>query len=85
MATPIYLHRDPDVAVVKLNYDKAVEGLGKICVEFQVLETHLKVAIAKLLDPDDHRLGVIVTAQLSFKAIVDLFGALHQQFFTVCC
>jgi hypothetical protein len=81
MATPIYLSRDPDEAVVKLNYEKAVEALGKICVEFQLLETHLKVAIGNLLDSDDYRPGVIVTAKLSFQATLDLFGALYQHRF----
>jgi len=58
-------------------YD-AEEALGKICVEFQRLESHLKVAMADLLDPHDSVPGMIVTAQVSFKAILDLFGALYQ-------
>jgi hypothetical protein len=55
------------------NYEKTVEGLGKICVEFQRLESYLKLAIPVLLAPDDLRLGGIVTAQLSFNATLDLF------------
>jgi hypothetical protein len=71
----------PDEAVIDLNYDRAVQALGKICVEFQSLETYLKVAVGQLLAPDDARLGVILTAQLSFKATLDLFGALYQHRF----
>jgi hypothetical protein len=66
---------------LKLNYDKSVETLGKITVEFQVLETQLKAAIGMLLDPVNHRLGLIVTAQLSFKATLDLLGALYEERF----
>jgi hypothetical protein len=81
MADPIYLPKRPHDVVVKLNYDSAVETLGKICVEFQRLESHLKVAIADLLDPHDSVPGMIVTAQVSFKAILDLFGALFEHRF----
>src|SRR4029077_12234226 len=66
---------------LKLNYDKSVETLGKITVEFQVLETQLKAAIGMLLDPVNHRLGLIVTAQLPFKATLDLLGALYEERF----
>jgi hypothetical protein len=64
------------------NYEKTVEGLGKICVEFQRLESYLKLAIPVLLAPDDLRLGGIVTAQLSFNATLDLFYALYHYRFT---
>jgi hypothetical protein len=60
------------------NYEKTVEGLGKICVEFQRLESYLKIAIPILLAPDDLGLGGIVTAQLSFNATLDLFYALYH-------
>jgi len=60
------------------NYDKAIEGLGTICVEFQRLESHLKATITLLLSPDDLKLGTIVTAQLSFNAILDLLYALYH-------
>ena len=65
----------------QVNYEKTVEGLGKICVEFQRLEGYLKTAISLLLVPDDFRLGTIVTAQLSFPATLDLFYALYHHRF----
>jgi hypothetical protein len=81
MTPPTYLREFPDQIVIDLNYERAVEAIGKVCVEFQRLETLLKVAIGDLVDPPDHRLGMIVTAQLSFKAILDLFGALFEHRF----
>jgi hypothetical protein len=60
------------------NYNKAIEGLGTICVEFQGLEWVLKSAIALLICPNDTPIGVIVTAQLSFNATLDLFYALYH-------
>ena len=60
------------------NYDKAIEGLGIICVEFQRLEWVLKSAIALLICPNDTPVGVIVTAQLSFIATLDLLYALYH-------
>ena len=62
----------------QLNYEKVVEGLGKICVEFQRLETNLKAALGLLVDPDNIHIGTIVTAQLSFGAILDLMYALYH-------
>jgi len=63
------------------NYDKAVEGLGTICVEFQRLELYLKQAIALLICPNDTPVGTIVTAQLSFNATLDLLYALYHHRF----
>lgn len=80
MTPSTYYQKPPDQTVIDLEYERAVEAIGKVCVEFQRLETLLKVAIGDLLDPD-HRLGMIVTAQLSFKAILDLFGALFEHRF----
>jgi hypothetical protein len=65
-------------ATMRVNYNQAVEGLGRICVEFQRLETILKTATASLVHPDDRRVGAIVTAQLSFRALLDLYYALHH-------
>jgi hypothetical protein len=81
MSTPRYLPNFPDELVVKANYDKAVEGLGKISVAFQQLEDSLKIGVGKLVDPNDVQLSTILTAQLSFQAILDLFGALYQHRF----
>jgi hypothetical protein len=65
-------------ATMRVNYNQAVEGLGRICVEFQLLETILKTATASLVDPKDSTIGAIVTAQLSFRALLDLYYALHH-------
>jgi hypothetical protein len=55
--------------------------LGRISVEFQRLESRLASGIAFLLDPDDAYLGAIVTAQLSFRVLIDLFAApYHHRF-----
>jgi hypothetical protein len=63
---------------MRVNYNQAVEGLGKICVEFQRLETILKTATASLVHPNDPTVGAIVTAQISFRALLDLYYALHH-------
>jgi hypothetical protein len=65
-------------ATMRVNYNQAVEGLGRICVEFQRLEKILKTATASLVHPNDRRVGAIVTAQLSFRALLDLYYALHH-------
>jgi hypothetical protein len=65
-------------ATMRVNYNQAVEGLGRICVEFQRLETILKTATASLVHPNDPTVGAIVTAQLSFRALLDLYYALHH-------
>lgn len=66
---------------IQLKYEQAVEGLGRISVEFQRLESRLASGIAFLLDPDDAYLGAIVTAQLSFRVLIDLFAALYHHRF----
>ena len=60
------------------NYKKTVQGLGLICAEFQHLESVLKLTIPLLIDPKDLRLGKIITAELSFKATLDLLCALYH-------
>jgi hypothetical protein len=64
------------------NYEKTIEGLGTICVEFQGLESFLKSAIALLICPNDTPVGIIVTAQLSFNATLDLLYALYHHRFS---
>jgi hypothetical protein len=78
MSEPYYLPKLPDQTVIKLNYERAVEALGKVCVAFQALETDFKSAIGELVDPIDVHLGMIITAQLSFKGVLDLFEALFD-------
>jgi len=68
----------PEPPEIQLNYEKAIAGLGKICVEFQRLETCLKAATGLLLDPTDFQVVTIVTAQLSFGAIIDLLYSLYR-------
>src|SRR5437868_3178594 len=68
----------PELPDIQLNYEKAVAGLGKICVEFQRLETHLKAATGLLLEPTDPQVGMIVMAQLSFRTIIDLLYSLYH-------
>ncbi len=63
---------------VRLSYNQAVQEIGKICVEFQRLETILRTATASLVHPSEPTIGAIVTAQLSFRALLDLYYALHQ-------
>jgi hypothetical protein len=76
-----YLRSPPDEAVMWANYQKAVFGLGRISVEFQRLETVLKLGIGLLIDPGDRKVGTILTAQLSFVKILDTFGALYAHRF----
>src|SRR5260221_2428760 len=78
---PTYYQPPPDQAIIDLNYNQAIEAIGKVSVEFQRLETLLKVAAGHLVDPLDHRLSLIITAQLSFKAVLDLFGAIFEHRF----
>lgn len=46
---PTYYQNLSDQTVIELNYQRAVEALGKVCVER--LETLLKVAFGHLVDP----------------------------------
>jgi hypothetical protein len=46
---PTYYQNPSDQTVIELNYQQAVEALGKVCVER--LETLLKVAFGDLVDP----------------------------------
>ena len=76
MSEPHDFPTAPDRTVIKLNYERAVEALGKVCVEFQALETDFKDAVGELIDPLDYRLGLIIASQLPFKGVLDLFQAL---------
>ncbi len=59
-------------------------ALGSVTVEFAVLEMQLQSAIGILLvgtKLDQQSIGRIVTAELSFRQSVHLFGALHRDMF----
>jgi hypothetical protein len=60
------------------NYEKTVHGLGSICVEFQRLESFLKLATPILVNPKDLHLGKVITAELSVRATLDLLYALYH-------
>jgi hypothetical protein len=51
-------------------------ALGKVTAEFASLEHSLKVLAGLLLHKTDQELGQIVTAQLSFRSLLDLVGSL---------
>lgn len=55
-----------------------VHGLGLICIEFQMLETALKAGISELVAIDDPILGTLITAEVSFKGLLDLLFAVFE-------
>ena len=42
-----------------------------VCIEFQILETVLKAWIGELAAKDDRILGSLISAELSFKGLVE--------------
>jgi hypothetical protein len=55
-----------------------VHGLGLVCIEFQMLETLIKAAIGEFAASGERVLGSLITAELPFKAAVDLLYALFE-------
>jgi hypothetical protein len=53
-------------------------GLGNFIMEFQLLETFIKDAISFLLNKNDSTPGRIVTAEMSFRALLDVLAALFH-------
>ena len=51
-------------------------GLGNFIMQFQLLETLIKDAISFLLNEGDSTLGRIVTAEMPFRALLDVLAAL---------
>jgi len=49
VTSPTYYQNPSDQTLIDLNYQQAVEALGKVCAER--LETLLKVAFGDLVDP----------------------------------
>ena len=70
----------PDVSEESLSgYSENVkQSIGEVVVWFEDLDTQLSSAISFLLKRDD-TVGQIVTAELSFKSKVNLFGVLFRQ------
>ena len=59
-------------------WEQVVHGLGLVCIEFQILETLIKAAISEFAASGERVLGSVITAELSFKAAVDLLYALFD-------
>ena len=60
-------------------YDTVARELGSLNIEFNHLELFIARCIWELLDHfEDPNLGSLITAQLSFKAKLDLLGALSK-------
>jgi len=53
-----------------------LEPIGSVTVNFAMLEGNLESFIWDLIGQDT-RLGQIITAQLSFRQLIDLFGSLY--------
>ena len=62
-------------AAAKQKFDEVTNGLGRVCMEFQKLESVLKWAISELMSKDDPMIGSMITAELSFDRLVDLLYA----------
>jgi len=54
-----------------------LEPIGLVTVNFSMLEGTLKFFIGILIN-SEHRLGQIITANLNFRQLIDLFGALYK-------
>jgi hypothetical protein len=69
--------RATDEAPTALSEDFLVE-LGRVTETFATLEYSLKALAGALVNREDEALGRIVTAQLSFRALLDLVGSLAR-------
>ena len=59
-------------AAAKWDWDQVVRGLGLVSIEFQSLESLIKLGIAELVAKDDPVMGFLVTAEIPFKGLIDL-------------
>lgn len=57
--------------------DEVLRALGRVTVNFQFLESQVAICTWTLISPDQ-RVGQIVTHNLSFSKLCDVFGALVQ-------
>lgn len=58
--------------------DRILQGLGRITVEFQSLESVFRFLIQIIVDPKDPAIGQIITSQLSFQRLCDISLALFR-------
>jgi hypothetical protein len=63
-------------ALTKGQWDEVVRGLGLVSIEFQSLESVIKMAIGDLVGNIEAIIGTLITAELSFKAASHLLYAL---------
>ena len=63
-------------ALTKGQWDEIVRGLGLVSIEFQQLESVIKMAIGELVGSTEVIIGALITAELSFKAASHLLYAL---------
>jgi len=63
----------------RLSRAEVNHGLGKFVVEYQVLEWTIKEMIGFLLRKTDWTPGFIVTADVSFRRLLDVLLALFHQ------
>jgi hypothetical protein len=57
---------------------EVTHGLGNFVMEFQLLETLIKDAISFLINKNDSIPGRIVTAEMSFRTLLDVLVALFH-------
>jgi hypothetical protein len=63
-------------ALAQGQWDEIVQGLGLVSIEFQSLESVIKMAIWELVANAEIVIGALITAELSFKAASHLLYAL---------
>jgi hypothetical protein len=61
--------------VARQKFDEVTNGLGRVCMEFQKLESLFKAAISELMSKEDPMMGSMITAELSFDRLTDLLYA----------
>jgi hypothetical protein len=59
-------------AAAKWDWDQVVRGLGLVSIQFQSLESLIKIGIGELVAKDDPIMGMLITAELPFKGLIDL-------------
>ncbi len=59
-------------AAAKWDRDQVVRGFGLVSIEFQTLESTIKLGIGELVAKDDPVMGMLITAEIPFKGLIDL-------------
>jgi hypothetical protein len=67
--------------IAHISWSKAQSGLGKMLLEFQLLETTIKEAIAFLINDKDLTVGRITTARMKFFQLLNVLCALFAHRF----